>query len=234
MTGVNSPGLPTLLKTLAPKVSGLAWKNMIVFALRPTHIVRGFLFERTSKSEVFYVWRMVVPMFNKLQSMTLNYSQRLTFGEKHDARVHISEGEYIHVGAMLEERMKAEFDSYLSRLQTPSDFLDLLPFESSDKKRPNVVLDYAIAFCLADRERLGRSLLLQLAELQADTEMAKIVQTYAKRWLEVVDVRAAFDELVSKHEQENIETYFPILNRDGSHVKPAVGGSGTTFRRSRT
>jgi hypothetical protein len=47
--------------------NGEAIKNMVV--LSPTEfIVRGFLFERTTTKNAYYLWRLIVPLFAPVMS----------------------------------------------------------------------------------------------------------------------------------------------------------------------
>jgi hypothetical protein len=51
-------------------------KDMLV--VTPTeHILRGFLFERTTEKGMYYLWRVVMPLYRPANTVILNYSSRI-------------------------------------------------------------------------------------------------------------------------------------------------------------
>ena len=53
-----------------------------VLVVLPTeHILRGFLFERTLVKEMYYLWRVIMPLYLPVNTIILNYSKRISNGE---------------------------------------------------------------------------------------------------------------------------------------------------------
>lgn len=56
-------------------------KDLLVVA--PTeHILRGFGFERTTEKGMYYLWQVVMPLYIPASMLILDYSDRLSSGEK--------------------------------------------------------------------------------------------------------------------------------------------------------
>lgn len=53
-----------------------------VLVVLPTeHILRGFVFERTLVKEMYYLWRVIMPLHRPANTIILNYSTRISDGE---------------------------------------------------------------------------------------------------------------------------------------------------------
>ena len=54
-----------------------------VLVVLPTeHLLRGFVFERTLEKEMYYLWRVIMPLYRPANAIVLNYSKRISKGEK--------------------------------------------------------------------------------------------------------------------------------------------------------
>ncbi len=94
-------------------------KNMLV--VPPTeHIIRGFLFERTSYKGLFYFWRVLVPLYTQWPVITLSYGKRLSSGNYID----LSESEFEQsVRSLIEIIGNSELGD-LRSIRGPQEFLD--------------------------------------------------------------------------------------------------------------
>ena len=54
----------------------------ILVVLPTEHVLRGFVFERTSEKEMYYLWRVVMPLYRPANTIILNYSERISRGGK--------------------------------------------------------------------------------------------------------------------------------------------------------
>ena len=54
-----------------------------VLVVLPTeHLLKGFVFERTLEKEMYYLWRVVMPLYRPANTIILNYSKRISKGDK--------------------------------------------------------------------------------------------------------------------------------------------------------
>jgi hypothetical protein len=94
-------------------------KDMLV--VTPTeHILRGFLFERTTEKGMYYLWRVVMPLYRPANTVILNYSSRIPNGEKLPlSREGFEEACDRFLKIVLDGHL-----TYLRDLRRPKDFLE--------------------------------------------------------------------------------------------------------------
>ncbi len=182
--------------------------------VRPTrHLVRGFLFEKTTVKGVFYMWRMVVPLFSPAMSnISLNYSDRISFDGRGDAKVAIGSDSAATIREIIDPILHENIP-YLGKMFDPDAFLR--EFEpKGDFFRPNIALDFAIANCLAGNKKSGRTRLSQILALPDNSPIIPQIQADAKNLLDALaSGDSAFADLVSKYEDENVTTHFQGITR---------------------
>lgn len=91
-----------------------------VLVVLPTeHLLRGFVFERTLEKEMYYLWRVVMPLYRPANTIILNYSKRILKGEKFRlARPGLSQ-----TAQRIAAVMSPGHLGYLRRVRGPKEFL---------------------------------------------------------------------------------------------------------------
>jgi hypothetical protein len=184
-----------------------------ILIIRPTtHIVRGFLFERTPSKNDFYLWALISPLFcPSMKNLSLNYSHRIHLKATSPAKVSINCAEEIisDLCATLEQ----EHVPYLSSISTPGEFLHELEPKLSNH-RDNMDLDFAMAHCIAGDFETGKVLLEKLLVSTSTSPILPRVQASARSILASLEGNhAEFWALVDLFERENVRLHFPGLTR---------------------
>lgn len=91
----------------------------------------------------------------------------------------------------------------------------LRAFEAdADHRRPNIVLELAMAYCLDGRFDIGRSKLHAILASADSTPLLPAVQEYARMVLCAIDSgEVAFTKLIAEFEQQNLDKCFPGVTR---------------------
>jgi hypothetical protein len=199
--------IPKFAKSLARKLpSAIAVREMVV--IPPVHhFVRGFMLERTLEKRVVYLWRMVVPLFRPMDNVTLNYSDRVASAEGIVMRINLG----CDIDILAESTSEFLKQSYLPELLRVESSLDFLnKFElGADQRRPNIVLELAIAHCLAGHCDLGRGKLVELIQMESDSPVLSINQGYASEVLEALNrSNEDFFKKIAEFEQRNLDGCF--------------------------
>ncbi len=119
-------------------------KNCVI--VRPTkHIVRGFLFERTAYKDCYYVWELIVPLFSPTETISLNYSNRVTWSQGHGQILRLSETPQRQISSEELAIFERRISGSLSKISTAVDFLRRFPLEDT---RPNIIFEHAVAHWL--------------------------------------------------------------------------------------
>ena len=120
-------------KLVAASVPGAApCKNMIVLsAVR--HLVRCFFFEKTPYTRTFYLWSSVVPLFNPMKSISLNYGKRLALKPNGQLFVAIPE-DLDSFGKTLGEQLVEDHLQQLLEADSIKAFLRTFPFDESNER----------------------------------------------------------------------------------------------------
>src|SRR3981189_3719884 len=92
-------------------------KNVLV-VLPTEHILRGFLFERTLSKDMYYLWRVITPLYKPANPVFLTYSDRISKGYLRLAREAVDE-----TAERIASIMSPGHLSYLRRVRGPKEFL---------------------------------------------------------------------------------------------------------------
>jgi hypothetical protein len=183
-------------------------KNMII--LLPTEfIVRGFLFERTSVKNAYYLWRLIVPLFSPvLQGVALNYSKRISLDGRTQAYIRIDD---VNDGVLQEMAETLIFEQVpnLSEIDSIQDFLSEFKDSGLDW-RPNTKLDMAFARLLCGELERGEQVIGEILQLSLDSPIVPLVQAEAKRLLEASRQGPyALQQLADEIREKNASALFP-------------------------
>jgi len=91
-----------------------------VLVVLPTeHLLRGFVFERTLEKEMYYLWRVIMPLYRPANTIILNYSKRISKGEKFRLSRPALNRTAEHIAAV----MSPGHLGYLRKVRGPKEFL---------------------------------------------------------------------------------------------------------------
>ena len=92
-------------------------KNVLV-VLPTEHILRGFMFERTLSKDMYYLWRVITPLYMPANLLFLDYSDRISKGYLRLTREGLDE-----TAERIASIMSPGHLSYLRRVRGPKEFL---------------------------------------------------------------------------------------------------------------
>ena len=69
------------LRLIQRNLKGTRLCKDVLVVLPTEHILRGFVFERTLVKEMYYLWRVIMPLYRPANTIILNYSTRISDGE---------------------------------------------------------------------------------------------------------------------------------------------------------
>jgi hypothetical protein len=91
-----------------------------VLVVLPTeHLLRGFVFERTLVKEMYYLWRVIMPLYRPANFIILSYSDRISKGEY----IRLTRQELSQTAERVAAIMSPGHLSYLRRVRGPKEFL---------------------------------------------------------------------------------------------------------------
>lgn len=70
------------LRLIQGHLKGTRLCRDVLVVLPTEHLLRGFVFEPTTEKEMYYLWRVVMPLYLPTKSIILNYSKRISKGDK--------------------------------------------------------------------------------------------------------------------------------------------------------
>ena len=70
------------LRLIQGDLKGTRLCGDVLVVLPTEHLLRGFVFERTLEKEMYYLWRVVMPLYRPANTIILNYSKRISKGDK--------------------------------------------------------------------------------------------------------------------------------------------------------
>ena len=182
--------------------------------LRPTnHVIRGFLIERTTTKDQFYLWAMVVPLFTpEMTNVSLNYSHRISHVSWTTDRLTVPIN-CNNLAKQVAQILEENYMKHLAEIESPNDFL--FEFESKgDFQRPNIALDFALAQCLSGNVKVGLQKLEDIFVSESDAVILPKVKQIAKRVMNALHVgEHAFNELITEFEDDNVKRHFNGLSR---------------------
>jgi hypothetical protein len=83
------------------------------------HLLRGFVFERTLEKEIYYLWRVVMPLYRPANTIILNYRKRISKGDK----FRLTKPELNQTAERIAAVMSPGHLSYLRKIRGPREFL---------------------------------------------------------------------------------------------------------------
>src|SRR5882672_5962767 len=195
-------------KVVSASIPGTApCKNMIVLS-GVRHLVRCFFFEKTPYARTFYLWSSVVPLFNPMKNISLNYGKRLALRPNGQLFVEIPEDLGLF-GKTLGELLSEGHLQQLLGTGSVEAFLRTFPFDESNE-RPSIILDYGVANCLAGRLEAGARLLERASRSPfVDPFSTQIKALAAQRVSELKRGESVFIDAIEACERDNIAVHFP-------------------------
>jgi len=107
------------LRLVQSTLKGTRLCGNVLVVLPTEHLLRGFLFERTLEKEMYYLWRVVTPLYRPANTIILNYSKRIANGEK----VRLTRQGSSQVAERIAAIMAPGHLGYLRRVRGPKEFL---------------------------------------------------------------------------------------------------------------
>ena len=176
----------------------------------PTHhIVRGFYFERTPYGRTFYLWKMFVPLFRPMGSLNLSYSQRISITGGAPLPIEVQQNATEKVAKDIAKTILSNHLSDLRRKTSVKDFLSTFPL-GLVPTWPAVVLDQAIAQCIAGNTRSGRNLLESLKSAPDESPSFTAIRQLAARCFDELEQgQDFFMSSIGEYEAGNVIQHFP-------------------------
>jgi hypothetical protein len=172
------------------------------------HIVRCFFFEKTPYARTFYLWASVVPLFNPMKNISLNYGKRLVLRPDSQPFIEVP-GDFALFGKSLGELLAERHLQQLLETNSMDAFLRAFPFDESNE-RPSIILDYGVANCLAGRLEAGARLLERAScSSFGDPFSTRVKALAAQRLSELKRSESTFLNAVEACERENLSAHFP-------------------------
>jgi hypothetical protein len=107
------------LRLIQRNLKGTRLCKDVLVVLPTEHILRGFLFERTIVKEMYYLWRVIMPLYLPVNTIILDYSTRISDGEP----VRLSRSELGETAERIAASMSPGHLSYLRKVKGPREFL---------------------------------------------------------------------------------------------------------------
>ena len=106
------------LQLIQRRLKGTQLCKDVLVVLPTEHILRGFLFERTLSKDMYYLWRVITPLYMPANPLFLDYSDRISKGYLRLTREGLDETAE-HIASI----MSPGHLSYLRRVRGPKEFL---------------------------------------------------------------------------------------------------------------
>jgi hypothetical protein len=107
------------LRVVESMLKGTRLCKDVLVVLPTEHLLRGFVFERTLAKEMYYLWRVVMPLYRPANFIILNYSKRISKGEY----IRLTQQELSQAAERIASIMSPGHLSYLRRVRGPKEFL---------------------------------------------------------------------------------------------------------------
>jgi hypothetical protein len=115
-----------------------------VLVVLPTeHLLRGFVFERTLEKEMYYLWRVITPLYRPANPIFLTYSKRISKSEK----FRLNRQGLNQTAERIAAIMSPGHLSYLRRVRGPKEFLKHVGWMTGNTM-PNFNVDLALTYYL--------------------------------------------------------------------------------------
>jgi hypothetical protein len=107
------------LRLIQGALKGTRLCRDVLVVLPTEHLLRGFLFERTLEKDTYYLWRVIMPLYRPANTIILNYSKRISKGEKFQ----LTRQGLNQTSERIAAIMSPGHLSYLRRVHGPKQFL---------------------------------------------------------------------------------------------------------------
>ncbi len=106
------------LQLIQRRLKGTQLCKDVLVVLPTEHILRGFVFERTLSKDMYYLWRVITPLYKPANPVFLTYSDRISKGYLQLTREALDE-----TAERIASIMSPGHLSYLRRVRGPKEFL---------------------------------------------------------------------------------------------------------------
>jgi len=107
------------LRLIQAGLKGTRLCGDVLVVLPTEHLLRGFVFERTLEKEMYYLWRVVMPLYRPANTIILNYSKRISKGDK----FRLAKPGLNQTAERIAAVMSPGHLSYLRKIRGPREFL---------------------------------------------------------------------------------------------------------------
>ncbi len=185
------------LRLVQLRLKGTRLCKDVLVVLPTEHLLRGFVFERTLEKEMYYLWRVITPLYRPANPIFLTYSKRMSKGEK----VRLNRQELSQTVERIAAIMSPGHLSYLRRVRGPKEFLKHVGWMTGNAM-PNFNVDLALThYLLGDVDQCIKILKgLRLEDLPPPLR-ANIVPFFTELRTNPVDAASR----VQGWERENVE-----------------------------
>jgi hypothetical protein len=106
------------LQLIQRRLKGTQLCKDVLVVLPTEHILRGFAFERTLSKDMYYLWRVITPLYKPANPVFLTYSDRISKGYLRLTREALDE-----TAERIASIMSPGHLGYLRRVRGPKEFL---------------------------------------------------------------------------------------------------------------
>jgi hypothetical protein len=107
------------LQLIQRRLKGTQLCKDVLVVLPTEHILRGFLFERTLSKDMYYLWRVITPLYKPANPVFLTYSKRLSKSRYFRLTRETLDETAEHIASI----MSPGHLGYLRRVRGPKEFL---------------------------------------------------------------------------------------------------------------
>jgi hypothetical protein len=107
------------LQLIQRRLKGTQLCRDVLVVLPTEHILRGFLFERTLSKDMYYLWRVITPLYKPANPVFLTYSKRLSKSRYFRLTRETLDETAEHIASI----MSPGHLGYLRRVRGPKEFL---------------------------------------------------------------------------------------------------------------
>ena len=107
------------LQLIQRRLKGTQLCKDVLVVLPTEHILRGFLFERTLSKDMYYLWRVITPLYMPANLLFLDYSKRISKG----GYLRLTREGLDETAERIASIMSPGHLSYLRRVRGPKEFL---------------------------------------------------------------------------------------------------------------
>ena len=110
-----------VLQRIEHNVSGTRLCRDMLAVVPMEHIIRGFLFEKATEKDMYFLWQVIMPLYRPSNTIVLNYSSRIPDGTW---KFHLSKERIAEVSEQVRQVIHDGHLEHLRTVRRPSDFLD--------------------------------------------------------------------------------------------------------------